>query len=69
MILLLIIWIVGGIFNVIFYLYQCVKDGEILVQDIFFLLIMLFVGLIGTVAIVCSFTFNQSSVIIWKRKD
>ena len=67
--ILLIVWIVCGIFNVIFYLCQCVKDGEILVQDIFLSLIMLFIGLIGTVAIICSFTFNQNSVIIWKRKE
>ena len=30
MILLLIVWVVCGIFNAISYLYQCVKDGEIL---------------------------------------
>ena len=67
--ILLIVWIVCGIFNVIFYLCQCVKDGEILVQDIFFSLIILFIGLIGTVFIFCFLILNQNSVIIWKRKD
>lgn len=68
--ILLMVWIVCGIFNLIFYLCQCVKDGEILVQDIFLSLIMLFIGLIGTVLIFCFLiTDSDTDKVVWKKKD
>ena len=67
--ILLIVWVVCGIFNAISYLYQCVKDGEILAQDIFFSLIMLFIGLIGTVFIFCFLITDLDTYkAVWKKK-
>lgn len=68
MILLLIIWIVCGMFNLIFYIYQCIKDGEIKVGDIFISLFLLFVGVIGTVFTVCFLMVKNIDKIVWKSK-
>lgn len=65
------VWIILGLFNLTFYIYQCVKDGEIKISDIFISLFLLFVGVIGTVFIVCFLIIDKAKdvdKIVWKSK-
>lgn len=62
------IWIILGLFNLTFYICQCVKDGEIKVGDIFISLFLLFVGVIGTVFTVCFLMVKNIDKIVWKSK-
>jgi tellurite resistance protein TehA-like permease len=62
------IWIILGLFNLTFYIYQCIKDGEIKVGDIFISLFLSLVGVIGTVFTVCFLMVKNIDKIVWKRK-
>lgn len=62
------IWIILGLFNLTFYIYQCIKDGEIKVGDIFISLFLLLVGVIGTVFTVCFLMVKNIDKIVWKSK-
>jgi len=54
-----------------FYIYQCIKEGEIKISDIFVSLILLFIGVIGAVFTVCFLIVDKAKnidKIVWKSK-
>lgn len=67
----MVVWISLGLFSLTFYIYQCIKEGEIKISDIFVSLFLLFIGVIGAVFIVCFLIVDNAKKIdktIWKSK-
>ena len=63
-----IIWIVCGVFNFIYFIIDCIKKGEVTLRELLVVLLLAFMGIIGT-GIMLNAIFDGKDPVLWKRKE
>ena len=63
-----IIWIVCGVLNFIYFIIDCIKKGEVTLRDLLEVLLLAFMGIIGT-GIMLNDIFDGNDSVLWKRKE